>query len=210
MKNLQLQLLKKLALLAFFFLIATPLLGQVRKTFTQRSSYFTPTKKIYNIQGDFQMIGNTNMTLESYSNDGNNSSIMKYVDIDGDPTTVNSSSAELSFSGENDANDECTNIIYAGLYWTGRPHDGGSSPEEFTVGSSANLRHNNAFGGYDLVISNTNPGSYVSTYTFTPQGGGQNVVFTYTTSGSSVSSVSVSVGGGAPLSIPYSAQTGGG
>ncbi|HTO37630.1 MAG TPA: HYR domain-containing protein [Brumimicrobium sp.] len=210
MKNLQLQLLKKLALLAFFFLIATPLLGQVRKTFTQRSSYFTPTKKIYNIQGDFQMIGNTNMTLESYSNDGNNSSIMKYVDIDGDPTTVNSSSAELSFSGENDANDECTNIIYAGLYWTGRPHDGGSSPEEFTVGSSANLRHNNAFGGYDLVISNTNPGSYVSTYTFTPEGAGQNVVFTYTTSGSNVNSVSVSVGGGTPLSIPYSAQTGGG
>ena len=76
---------------------------------------------------------------------------------------------------------------------------GGSSPEEFTVGSSANLRHDNAFGGYDLVISNT--GSYVSTYTFTPQGGGQNVVFTYTTSGTTVNSLSVSVGGGSPLSL---------
>lgn len=114
--------------------ITTSANAQVIKTFTQRSSSYTPSKLIYNIRGDFTMIGNTNLTLQSYGNYTNNSNnIMEYVDVDGDPNTFNSSSATLEFSTENGAIPECSNIIYAGLYWTGRSHDGSSSPEEFDV-----------------------------------------------------------------------------
>jgi hypothetical protein len=40
-------------------------------------------------------------------------------DIDGDVNTLNSSSAALTFSAENDL-PSCSKILYAGLYWTGR------------------------------------------------------------------------------------------
>src|SRR5690606_33596168 len=79
----------------------------------------------YTLQGDFTMIGNTNLTLSPYSDGGNNSDNMVYVDIDGDASTLNSSSATLQLPGGINAN--CTNIIYAGLYWTGRPGDVGNT-----------------------------------------------------------------------------------
>src|SRR5690606_6402613 len=94
--------------------------GQVRVDFTPRSSVFTPNKTVYNVKGDFTMLGNTNLTLVRYTDDGNNSSAMKYVDIDNDPNTFNSSAATLTFSDEFGANPDCSNIVYAGLYWTGR------------------------------------------------------------------------------------------
>ncbi|WP_290866491.1 hypothetical protein, partial [Flavobacterium sp.] len=95
--------------------------AQVKKVPTQRTSTYSPTKKIYNIQGDFTMLGNTNLTPQSYNNTvNNNSSTMQYVDIDGDPNTWNSSSSTLALSTENGAVPSCSNIIYAGLYWTGK------------------------------------------------------------------------------------------
>jgi gliding motility-associated-like protein len=107
---------------------------QVIKAFTQRTSSYTPSKVIYNIQGDFTMIGNSNMTLQSYDvNENNSNNVMIYNDIDGDPTTLNSSSSVLGFSTENGAVPECSNIIYAGLYWTGRASNESSSPESFSV-----------------------------------------------------------------------------
>ena len=73
--------------------------AQVKKVPTQRTSTYTPTKKIYNIQGDFTMLGNTNLTPQSYDdNVNNNSSTMQYVDIDADPNTWNSSSSTLALS----------------------------------------------------------------------------------------------------------------
>src|SRR5690606_29807736 len=42
-------------------------------------------------------------------------------------------SATLALSQEQGANPDCSNIIYAGLYWTGRASDGSSSPESFNV-----------------------------------------------------------------------------
>ncbi|MDT0644384.1 HYR domain-containing protein [Zunongwangia sp. F363] len=110
-----------LFLLLLSFAGGTNLQAQVRKSFTQRTSSYTPTRKIYNIHGDFAMIGNTNMTLQYYDEDRNNSNNgMVLVDRDNDPRTDNSSRAELKFSSENDANQECSHIVYAGLYWTGR------------------------------------------------------------------------------------------
>src|SRR5690554_1873960 len=107
--------------------------SQVVKAFSQRSSNYTPSKLIYSIQGDYSMVGNTNLTVNPYGNFTNNSNNnMEYVDVDGDPNTFNSSSATLELSTENGAIPECSNIIYAGLYWTGRASSF-SSPEEFTV-----------------------------------------------------------------------------
>ncbi|MBS7786571.1 hypothetical protein KIH23_04620, partial [Flavobacterium sp. CYK-55] len=128
-----------------FFLLAVSLTSkaQVRIDFTQRASQYTPTKKIYNVKGDFTMIGNTNLTRQSYSNtENNNNTTMVYVDVDGNSTngvdgkpTFNSSSADLTFSTENGATPSCSNIVYAGLYWTGKASsdNASSSPETFSL-----------------------------------------------------------------------------
>ena len=66
--------------------------AQIRVPFTQRTSQYSPAKKIYNVKGDFTMIGNTNLSLQNYGDqtqNGNN--IMEYVDKDSDPNTWNSS-----------------------------------------------------------------------------------------------------------------------
>jgi len=95
--------------------------SQVRVNFEPRTSVNSPNKTIYNVKGDFTMIGNTNLTLEDYGNNTNNSNNdMEFVDTDGDSNTDNSSSATLTFSTENGADPNCSNIIYAGLYWSGR------------------------------------------------------------------------------------------
>ena len=115
--------------------------AQVRVPFMQRTSSYTPTTKIYNIKGDFTMIGNTILTLENYGDlTLNNNNKMQYVDVDDDSKTFNSSSADLTLPTENDANSNCSTIIYAGLYWTGKSTaDGYSiSPETFPVSKMIN------------------------------------------------------------------------
>lgn len=63
--------------------------AQVRVPFTQRTSQASPNKKIYNINGDFTMIGNTNMTSQNYNDNINNSLInMVVVDVDSDNSTT--------------------------------------------------------------------------------------------------------------------------
>ena len=101
--------------------------------FTQRTATATPGQTVYNIKGDFTLLGNTNLTLSSYGtttdNEGNQ---MRYVDIDGDSNTLNSSMAtlELSNGGENSASQNCSTVIFAGLYWTGKSDD---AHETFSV-----------------------------------------------------------------------------
>ena len=85
---------------------------------------FTKRNVSRTINGDFQMIGNTNLTLVTYSNGTNNSNNdMKVVDSDDDNSTHNSSSATLNFSNENGATPAGTNILFAGLYWSARTDD---------------------------------------------------------------------------------------
>ncbi|HQW12719.1 MAG TPA: hypothetical protein PLP06_11275, partial [Saprospiraceae bacterium] len=89
-----------------------------------------PAQGIFKIRGDYTIIGNTNMTLQDYAFDkqnGNNRMI--YVDIDNDNATYNSSSSTLTFTQEGGLDDQCTNILYAGLYWTGRANDGGTAAD---------------------------------------------------------------------------------
>ena len=133
-------------LFAFLLLIAysTNSYSQVRVPFTPRASDLTPTQTLYNIKGDFTMIGNTNLTLVNYDETSTNNADMKYVDFDVDAVpgnnTFNSSSATLTFSNENGAIPECSNILFAGLYWVGRAdtdsdsnNDGDNNPNTFQV-----------------------------------------------------------------------------
>lgn len=120
-------------------LISGSVSAQVVKPFKPRKSPYLDNKPIISLRGDFQMIGNTNMTLLNYSDNGNNSQYMKYVDIDGDPSTLNSSSATLVYptgtEGYGTIDPACTNVVYAGLYWMGRAHNSSNSNNTFYVGS---------------------------------------------------------------------------
>lgn len=81
----------------------------------------------YNLQGDFVMLGNGNLTFSNTSyRDGtgnNQGNSMEYIDIDGDSNTINSSSAELKLGNLDPL---CSEIIYAGLYWTGKGNSSNS------------------------------------------------------------------------------------
>ncbi|HPR27619.1 hypothetical protein, partial [Lentimicrobium sp.] len=183
--------------------------AQVRVDFEPRTSVYTPTKTIYNVRGDFTMIGNTNMTLVEYDdNEPNSQNDMRYVDVDGDPATVNSSAATLALSTENGANPLCSNIIYAGLYWTGRAHDGGSSPDIFEIGgTSADYYSSQVITDYELTITQTGSTTRVATYTFQPVSGDP-VIFVLSTTGSTVNSLTVQVGSGTPAALSYSSTSG--
>lgn len=84
--------------------------------------------RIFSVKGDYTMFGNTNLIRVNYSDEGQNgNNDMGYVDIDGDPNTWNSSSADFNFAVEPGVNENCTQIIYAALYWTGRANNGGTA-----------------------------------------------------------------------------------
>ncbi|UPT70911.1 MAG: gliding motility-associated C-terminal domain-containing protein [Flavobacterium sp. JAD_PAG50586_2] len=126
MKNLYFNsIAKKLKCLAVLLIIlfgfSNTINAQVRKAFTQRTSQYSPTKTIYNVKGDFTMLGNTCLTPQNYTNGGNNNDAsMIYVDTDNDASTFNSSSSTLVIPVENSSTPECSNIVFAGLYWTGK------------------------------------------------------------------------------------------
>ncbi|NNC45320.1 MAG: chromophore lyase, partial [Winogradskyella sp.] len=71
------------------------------------------------IKGDILLIGNSNVGLDAtdpYNGNATNDNLdaAVYVDIDGDPSTFNSSSADLDVPSD----DSCYRIVYAGLYWS--------------------------------------------------------------------------------------------
>ncbi|MDO6440003.1 gliding motility-associated C-terminal domain-containing protein [Cyclobacterium sp. 1_MG-2023] len=116
-------------LMGLFFWLAAPFLGNAqndnRIPFKHRVGNSAPDDNIFHIRGDFTLIGNTNITMANYSTSSENSlNDMRFVDIDGDPHTFNSSEATLLFSGENGADPNCTEIVYAGLYWAGKSNIG--------------------------------------------------------------------------------------
>src|SRR5690554_507408 len=95
------------------------------QTIAQNFVPFTPRFN-RDLKGDIRLIGNN--ILGPYSNApyNNNSTWnhqinMIYVDVDGDPTTFNSSSADLEIP-----NPACYKIVHAGLYW-GAVNNGNSS-----------------------------------------------------------------------------------
>lgn len=140
--------IKTIIALVFIMGHVLPSIAQV--DFTQRRSPAAPAPynnvTNYYLQGDFTMIGNTNLTLVNYRDNTANNNNMRYVDVDNIPSTLNSSSAQLVIP---DA--DCSEIIYAGLYWTGRAHDTNASANTFSVtrpvvapGAAINLNNQSA------------------------------------------------------------------
>ncbi|OCB74766.1 hypothetical protein FLP_10180, partial [Flavobacterium piscis] len=120
----------------FLMLLGSAFTGnaQVIVPFKERTSSFTPTTKTYHVKGNFTMMGNTNLTLQNYGNNTTNGgNSMKYVDIDGDNTTLNSSSSTLVLPTDSGTNLDCSKVVYAGLYWTGRVSNAANSPNTFTA-----------------------------------------------------------------------------
>lgn len=206
MFNIYKKYLCGLMLVVFALCSSDKATSQVIKNFKQRTSSKVPepykNKTIYSLQGDFKMIGNTNLTLVKTQSieQGSNAGTMRYVDVDNDPTTVNSSSSTLEFD-----NNDCSEIIYAGLYWTGRAHDidrrdTSISPTEFNIERFQNeewytAAHNSfepPLNGYSMSITRAGVfGSYYPQYnlnlngtqlTIRYQGGG--VTYRIGTSGS--------------------------
>jgi gliding motility-associated-like protein/uncharacterized repeat protein (TIGR01451 family) len=127
MKKLQINFPHALFINNIFLVIFLLFLGTVsfaqndnRVPFTHRVGNPAPQNNIFKIRGDFAIIGNTNLTLVDSTKVNNSLNDMKYVDIDGDESTLNSSAATLVFSQENGADPNCSEILYAGLYWSGR------------------------------------------------------------------------------------------
>ncbi|QDO95571.1 T9SS type B sorting domain-containing protein [Formosa sediminum] len=119
-KNIKQYSLLALMLMAFSFYSY----GQVIKPFTPREN--STGQSLYTVKGDFTIIGNKNLTtLDPNLSNGE----MIYVDVDGDNTTLNSSSATLQLKDDNGAITDCSDIVYAGLYWIGRP----GPDDEFTA-----------------------------------------------------------------------------
>jgi gliding motility-associated-like protein len=189
--------------------------GQIRKAFTPRTSQYSPSKTVYKVKGDFTSLGNTNLTLPIYDdNTNNNGQQMKYVDIDGDPNTFNSSSSTLIMSTENGAIPTCSNIVFAGIYWTGATSPNATfdvtkpvtSPQ--SVNNDLNIVHNqnivSTTPSYttNYTLSVTRGGSnnnYYPVYTFS--GNGNTYVFTFFNSGAT-NRVTLSVNGGTATNIP--------
>lgn len=106
--------------LILFFCSQFSAQSQVRVPFTERASASNPSRKTFHIKGDFALIGNTNLSLANYADDLMNDNLMLFEDVDANSSTINSSSAILSFPKENGADASCTNVLFAGLYWSGR------------------------------------------------------------------------------------------
>ena len=130
-------------LMGLLFWLAIPFLGTAqndnRVPFKHSVGISAPDDNVFHIRGDFTLIGNTNLTMANYSTSSENSlNDMKFVDIDGDPHTFNSSEATLLFSGENGADPNCTEIVYAGLYWAGKSKIGQGFSFDLTKNITSN------------------------------------------------------------------------
>ncbi len=102
---------------------------------------FTPRFN-QDLKGDIRLIGNNILGPSNAPfNDNsvyNHNVDMRYIDIDGDPTTFNSTSADLEIP-----NPGCYKIIHAGLYWGAVTN--GNDP-------ITNIKFKGPVGGYNDVV----------------------------------------------------------
>lgn len=165
--------------------------SQVRVPFTQRAAAEDPSRLIYRVKGDYTIIGNTNMVRDLYDDNaqnGNNNMI--YVDVDNVDSTFNSSSSTLVLSTENGAEPECSRIVFAGLYWSGRAQNSNSGftfditrdipGPDVIVNENINLLHNASVNNTSYTMSISRQGSngdYRVRYTFSSSAGGPTYEF---------------------------------
>jgi uncharacterized repeat protein (TIGR01451 family) len=188
--------------IAFFGFGQTVTSPQV--SFSQRTAAANPAQTIYNIKGDFTLIGNTNLTLATYADNlDNQAREMRFVDIDGDSNTLNSSKAtlELSNSGENSATQNCSTVLFAGLYWTGKSDD---ANETFTANRRISHSQSALSSNYTLTVARGGTSdNYFPIYTFTTiTGTSHNYEFSFTNATSGASIVTLRIDGAAATNIP--------
>ena len=196
--------------------------------FNPRASTPASSTGTYNIKGDFQMLGNSNLVaandLTGSSTSQSNATNMVYLNVEPATGIVNSSSATLQFPSISGVDPACSEIVYAGLYWSGRADNGGTASNTFSVTSGAvaasntNVTNGNSSNGYNLTIATANDTSNggnngtLTTYTFAPQGSGDAVVFrfytwrTTTSNNSYTNKVTVQVGTGTVQTLPGTAS----
>jgi uncharacterized repeat protein (TIGR01451 family) len=121
------------------------------------------------VRGDIIFVGNNILNRASEANpdeantpyngtQNNNSLWMEYIDIDSDPSTFSSSSAELNL-----ADPSCSQVRYAGLYWAGtypneRSTDGGAQFNGTTRSEEWNeIKFKIPGGTYVDLIADDNP-----------------------------------------------------
>ena len=113
--------IKNLLLLTLIFISALDVFSQVDPTNPNIRNVFNVK---YNgiIRGDLTMISNnilskvpTNVAYNLVGNasEANDNVNQQFIDIDGNATTFNSSSANLAL-----ADPDCSKIVHAGLYWS--------------------------------------------------------------------------------------------
>ncbi|MFC0605696.1 T9SS type B sorting domain-containing protein [Winogradskyella pulchriflava] len=109
-------------------------------SYAQNYVPFTPRFN-QDLKGDIVLIGNNILGPDNNAfNDGNiyNHNVdMRYIDIDGDPSTFSSSSSDLEIPNPN-----CYRIIYAGLYW------GAVNPGSEPI---TNVKFKGPVGGYNDI-----------------------------------------------------------
>lgn len=119
-------------ILLLLFMVSN-VIGQVRNKvpFSLRTSSLAPNpytnKSIYNLRGDFTMIGNANLfdnriwsnSPSSAQADNGRNSYMTFYKLPGELSSIkNSSSSNLVHPIGYELS--CTKIVYVGLYWSGR------------------------------------------------------------------------------------------
>ncbi len=126
--------LLKNGLVVFILLLSLQLFSQNYVPFTPRFDQ--------DLKGDIVLIGNN--ILGPDNNAFNDNSVynhnvdMRYIDIDGDPSTFSSSSADLGIP-----NPSCYRIIHAGLYWGAVTN--GAEP-------ITNVKFKGPTGGYNDIV----------------------------------------------------------
>ncbi len=156
--------------------------AQVIVPFKERTSSYTPTRTIYKIKGDFTMIGNINLITQNYDRwETNGDFPMVYIDKDNDNQTVNSSSATLDLLNDHGAKlTNCYNIVYAGLYWTGRIDNASNSPSSFSVNKNGTVA---TLDKRKILFKGPNNGNYdefTATDIYFPNNSENNIFTAYT------------------------------
>ncbi len=136
-----------LTLLSILFFNTLSVFAQVTVPFSVRYAA--------NEKGDIQIIGNTLMTCPAGGCQGNNNDYnMRYVDIDGNASTTNSSSADLTLPSS-------SSVLFAGLYWNGVSSSSSKNACLFKVPGASNytsltgVAYSNSYGyqGFKDVTS---------------------------------------------------------
>ncbi len=161
-------LIVKQFLIALFFFCSLQIYAQVGAPFLPR----LPGESM-KIKGDLVLLSNNILNADDpntpyHGNKNNGNFSVNFIDIDGDPTTFSSSSADLNLPTTG-----CTKIAYAGLYWggtypynVGHPTTSNGTPQD----SNRDRPYKNVKikvpGGNYVTITPTSPSqfSYESIY----------------------------------------------